>query len=118
MSSESWPPELDALIAAPKQHTLLFENEHVRVLSTRIEPGETAPVHTHCWPAALYVISSSHFVRRDAEGNVLVDSRTTGTFGTPGASNWLSPLPPHTLENVGDGVIHNIQVELKNLTPS
>ena len=36
---ESWPDELDALVAAPQHHTLLFENEFVRVLDTRIAPG-------------------------------------------------------------------------------
>ena len=38
-----WPPELDAVIAAPKHHTLIFENERVRVLDTRIPVGDTVP---------------------------------------------------------------------------
>ncbi len=32
----SWPEALDALVAAPEHHTLLFENATVRVLDTRI----------------------------------------------------------------------------------
>jgi hypothetical protein len=36
-----WPDELDALIAAPRHHLLLMENESVRVLDTRVPPGET-----------------------------------------------------------------------------
>jgi quercetin dioxygenase-like cupin family protein len=48
-----WEESLDALSAAPAQHRLLFENAHVRVLDTRIAPGERTPVHTHRWPAAL-----------------------------------------------------------------
>jgi hypothetical protein len=35
------PDSLDALVAAPKHHTLLLENEQVRVLDTRIEPGDS-----------------------------------------------------------------------------
>ena len=27
-----WPPQLDAVTAAPKHHMLIFENEQVRVL--------------------------------------------------------------------------------------
>ena len=42
----SWPPALDALVAAPEHHTLLFENSTVRVLDTRILPGGRTPVHT------------------------------------------------------------------------
>ena len=54
MSKEQdWPDELDALNAAPHHHTLLFENEFVRVLDTRVPPGETVPLHTHHWPSAL-----------------------------------------------------------------
>lgn len=103
--------ELDALIAAPDHHTLLFENEHVRVLDTHIAPGDTTPVHTHRWPAVLYVLSGEHFVRRDGEGKVLMDSRV-GEALRAGAA-WTARFPPHTLENVGDSPIHVIAVELK-----
>ena len=34
-----WPDSLDALTAARGNHTVLFENDHVRVLQTRILPG-------------------------------------------------------------------------------
>ena len=74
-----WPPELDAMEAAPGHHTLLFENDAVRVLDAHVEPGETVPVHTHRWPSVLYVLSASDFVRRDPEGNVLLDTRGTAT---------------------------------------
>jgi quercetin dioxygenase-like cupin family protein len=50
----SWPAELDALVAAPAHHTLLFENEFVRVRDTCIRAGDRTPIHTHRWPAALY----------------------------------------------------------------
>ncbi|HKH61217.1 MAG TPA: hypothetical protein VKA49_10330 [Flavitalea sp.] len=52
---ESWPSNSDALIAAPKHHKLLFENEFVRVLDTNIAPGEKTPAHTHQYPASLYI---------------------------------------------------------------
>lgn len=76
-SAESpWPAELDALIAAPAHHALLFENDRVRVLDTNIAAGDRTPVHTHRWPVALCILSWSAFVRYDAEGGVLLDSRT------------------------------------------
>ena len=78
--TEIWeyPDSLDALVAAPEFHHLLFENDDVRVLETRIGPGETVPLHTHRWPSVLYVLSAAHHVRRDDRGNVLSDTRTTG----------------------------------------
>ena len=31
-----WPAELDAMTAAPEYHTLLFENDEVRVLEAHV----------------------------------------------------------------------------------
>jgi hypothetical protein len=113
-AKDSWahPDCLDAMIAAPAFHELLFENEHVRVLHTRILPGQTVPVHTHRWPHIQYIISWSPLVRRDAEGNVMYDSRTTPPPEAPHVA-WSEPLPPHSVNNVGDGEISVIGFELK-----
>ena len=108
-----WPDSLDALVGAADSHRLLFENDAVRVLETRIEPGETTPVHTHRWPGVLYVLSFGDFVRRDGDGKVLVDTREGGMRPEPGTAIWSAALPPHTLENVATTAIHVIGVELK-----
>ena len=113
-----FPDALDAVVAAPDHHRLAFDNEVVRVLETRIEPGETVALHTHCWPAAYYILSWSDFVRRDEHGEVTLDTRTQQVCFAPGESIWAAPLGPHTLENVGDRVIHIISVEVKNTTSS
>ena len=95
----------------------MLENDRVRVLDTRIRPWETVPVHTHRWPAVNHLMTWSDFVRRDAAGKVLVDTR-----GRPAPARlphvvWSEPLPPHTLENVGPTELHVVSVELKG-TPS
>ncbi|NIW45057.1 MAG: hypothetical protein GWN14_10210 [candidate division Zixibacteria bacterium] len=113
-NEELWPPELDALVASPKQHKLLFENERVRVLETHIAPGETTPAHTHCWPSVYYILSWSDFLRRDGEGNLMVDSRENEKFRNPPPSMWSDALPLHSLENVGDQPITLISFELKD----
>jgi hypothetical protein len=82
--ASDWPWD-DALVAAPARHRLVFENAYDRVLDTRIAPGERTPVHTHCWPASHYVVSWSDFVRRDAEGPALVDTRAAGARSAPEA---------------------------------
>jgi quercetin dioxygenase-like cupin family protein len=107
---------LDAVAAAPKHHRLAMENEHVRVLETRIEPGETVPLHTHCWPAAYYILSWSDFVRRNEQGEVTLDTRQAGVAFEPGQSIWSGTLEAHTLENVGKSAIHLISVEVKPRT--
>jgi quercetin dioxygenase-like cupin family protein len=106
---------LDAMTAAPDHHTVLFENDRVRVLDTRVGPGERTPVHAHEWPAALYVLGWSDFVRCDPNDKVLIDSRATGNVPEIGAAMWLAPLEPHYVRNVGDGTLHIIAVEVKTL---
>lgn len=108
-----WPADLDALVAAPAQHRLVLENERVRVLDTRIAPGEQTPVHTHQWPAVHHVITWSAFVRRDHTGAVLLDTRAAAVAAAPGAVLWGEALGPHTLENVGQEPLHIVSVEIK-----
>ena len=107
-----WPDELDAVIAAPRHHVVLLENERVRVLDTRIEPGDLVPLHTHGWPSVYYVVRWSDFVRRDGDRRVLVDTRLAPKAGRRSAL-WAEPMPPHTLENVGAAILHVVSVELK-----
>jgi hypothetical protein len=104
---------LDALLAAPRHHSLLFENDHVRVLDTHVSPGDTVPLHTHRWPGTHYIVTPSDFIRRDAAGAVLLNSRTRPP-SLPGTAAWSDPLPPHTLENIGASELRVITVELKS----
>jgi predicted metal-dependent enzyme (double-stranded beta helix superfamily) len=50
-----WPASVDPLIAAPKNHKLLFENDHIRVLEVTVPPGTTEPVHGHQWPSVFAI---------------------------------------------------------------
>ena len=113
-----WPDSLDAVVAAPGNHTVLFENEHVRVLQTRISPGEKVPVHTHRWPSVLFVLSWSDFIRRDQSGKVMLDTREGFEAPKPNTLGWLEALAPHSVENVGEAEINNVQVEIKSAAQS
>ena len=108
------PVDLDAMVAAPDHHSVLLENEHVRVLDTRLAPGESTPLHAHAWPAALYVLSWSDFVRYDPDGNVLLDSRTLGARPEAGAALWGPPIGPHSVQNVGQVELRIIAIETKS----
>jgi hypothetical protein len=107
------PHPLDAMTAAPHHHDVLLENDQVRVLDTRLGPGERTPVHTHRWPAVLYILGWSDFIRYDPDGNVLVDSRTLPVQPAVGASLWSAPLVPHYEHNIGEHSLHVIAIELK-----
>lgn len=109
----TWPDSLDALVAAPAHHTLLLENDRVRVVHTHIPAGALVPVHTHRWPGVVYTVSFSNFIRRDEKGNVLLDSRTLPAPQKNSTVQWIEPLPPHSVENIGSSEINLIIVELK-----
>jgi hypothetical protein len=98
---------------APDHHFLLLENGRVRVLDTKVRPGERTPVHGHEWPAALYVLSWSDFVRFDPAGHVLMDSRTLAAKPAVGSAMWVGPIGPHYVENVGVTDLHIVAVEIK-----
>jgi hypothetical protein len=108
-----WADSLDALVAAPNNHTLLFENEFVRVVHTRILPVQTVPVHTHRWPSVLFIMTWSDMIRLDPEGNLLLDTRKASEAPQLNTPAWQEPLPPHSVMNVGLAEINTVQVEVK-----
>ncbi|SRR5712691_11305412 len=110
----SWPDSLDALTAARAHHKLLLENEMVRVVQTRIPAGQTVPLHTHRWPGVLFIATWSDIIRRDQHGNAILDTRRLADKPTLNAPLWQEPLPPHTLENVGDIEFNAVQIEIKD----
>lgn len=108
-----WPDALDALVAAPAHHDLLLEDDRVRIVHTHIAPGEIVPLHTHRWGGVAYVQTFSHFIRRNEGGKITFDSREAGDPPLTPCAQWLQPLPPHTVENVGPGEISILIIELK-----
>ena len=106
------PDELDGVAVAPDNHKVLFENDEVRVLETTIAAGEVTPLHTHLIPSVLYVLSGSHFIRRDEHGVTMIDTRANPDFVLPKVL-FAASTPRHTIENTGDDLVV-ISVELKN----
>lgn len=104
----------DAMAATPGHHRVLFENERVRVLESWSSPGDSTPTHTHCWPSVLYILGVSHFVRYDAEGRPIFDSRSLESGPEPGTVQWSPPLQPHSVKNVGSAELRVISIELKD----
>ena len=104
--------ELDGAAVAPAHHKVIFENEQVRVLETTIPVGEITPLHTHLAATVMYVLSGSHFIRRDEHGTTMVDTRANPDFVLPKVV-FAASTPRHTIENTGDDDLVVIGVELK-----
>lgn len=110
------PDRLDAVIAAPASHHVIFENDRVRVLSVTIPPGRTEPVHTHDWPSIMRVeapqpITYIRYARQD--GRLVETGRTERAIREPAEAEWMEPEGPHAVQNRGTAEYRAIRIELK-----
>lgn len=92
----------------PDHYRVVFENDRVRVLEYRDQPGDRTTPHAHP-DSVMYTLSSfrRRLVAGDAQREVALE---TGTVG------WL-PAQEHHGENIGDTETHVIFVELKEPAP-
>jgi hypothetical protein len=109
-----WPANLDAVIAAPKNHKILMENDKVRVLEVTLMPGETEEIHHHQWPSVLYIQEAGDFIDYDEEGKIILDTRELTTPLTFPMTMWKDAEAPHSVENLSNTItIRLIRVEMK-----
>lgn len=94
----------DPLKVAPKNYTVVFENDQVRVLKAILGPGEKVPPHDH--PATV-VVPLSEAAARFTVGGKSQDQKMAA--GTP---LWI-PAERHAVENTGKTRAEVIVVELK-----
>lgn len=99
----------DPTVTDPNHYKVIFENERVRVLEYRDEPGDHTHVHRH--PDSV-MVTLSDFRRRVASGGRSVDVELKA-----GEARWVG-AQEHTGENVGDSASHSIFIELKEPAPA
>jgi quercetin dioxygenase-like cupin family protein len=98
--------QIDPVVASPDLYTVLLENEHVRVIEYRIEPGQSEPWHTH--PAkVMYVLESGTLKITLPDGESLVAEEEAGV------ARWMGPVGRHFGENVGATPVRILIVEVK-----
>jgi beta-alanine degradation protein BauB len=94
----------DPTVTNPELYRVVFENERVRVLEYRDQPGDTTAPHGH--PDSVMITLSS-FRRR-----LSADAREVDVELKAGQVRWLDSQV-HAGTNIGDTVSHSIFVELK-----
>ena len=106
MSTETnkaeWP---DPTIVAADSYRALMENDRVRVLDLRVEPGQTAAMHGHP-NHVLYVFADCTFKLTLPDG-------TTQELPLAGGQALWSDATAHAAENVGTAEAHCLAIELK-----
>ena len=115
----SWAPELDAVVAAPRQHKVLFENEKLRVLEVTLEPGDEEPVHHHRWPSVFVfdqikppVVDITPSGQRLPPNRDVLQALQAWT-GTGCLVVNMAPQPPGRVSNESDAAVHGIRIEMK-----
>lgn len=116
----TWPDSLDALIAAPENHKLVYENEELRILNVTVVPGILDPIHTHRGKSIVWVTKASpllyHVYDFDANKKLKLIKTDTITFkiNELNKANWEKPQPPHSVENIGTDTFQLYRIEYKN----
>jgi len=98
----------DPVITNPDLYRVVFENDRVRVLEYRDQPGERTTPHAH--PDSV-MITLSGFQRR-----LVSAGRAAEVELQPGLARWLG-AQEHSGQNIGQTETHVMFVELKELSP-
>jgi hypothetical protein len=115
----TWAPELDAVIAAPKNHRVLFENDRLRVLEVILEPTEEEPVHHHRWPSVFVfdrIKGPVHDMSPSGEKlppnrDVMVALKEWDGQGCLVVN--MAPQPAGRVLNASDETLHGVRIEMK-----
>ncbi len=94
----------DPVKVAPKNYSVVLENDTVRVLRAVLGPGEKTPPHDH--PATVVVPLTS------ATARFTVDGKTQDQSMTAGTPLWIG-AEKHAVENTGKTKAEVIVIELK-----
>ncbi len=111
---------LDAVMAAPASHRVMFEDEHVRVLEIILPPLAVEPVHVHALPSVItgdtggadgarFVYTQYEMV--DGAWVVKESNEISPTAGT--RTVWSPPEGPHSIANVGAVPVRFMRMEIK-----
>ncbi len=115
----TWNPNLDAVIAAPNHHKVLFENENLRVLEVTLAPQDEEPVHHHRWPS-VFVFDQIQPPIYDItpDGKQLPPNRDV----IKALETWdhkgclvvhMAPQPAGRVLNASPTTLHGIRIEMK-----
>ena len=106
-----WSQDQDAVTAAPDNHDVLYEDDHIRVLSVTLRPGAPEPLHHHRYPSLFIIDRLAPLRDFDAAGNE-VELPIPKAFDMP----LVLQMPPqdlHSVLNIGESLFHGTRIEFK-----
>ena len=106
------PDAEDAVKASPANHTVLFEDEDVRVLDVHSQPHTREAVHTHRLPSVMLILQQGAGTYDTPDGSDHREHPTDPNFKPRIFA--IKSEGPHWTENTGDVPFHAIRVEFKH----
>ncbi len=102
-AQSSAPAAGDPVSVSPEHFRPMIDNDYVRVLDVRHQPGESDKMHQH--PTSAYFVLSGdkmrfHLERSQRDGDVRAGSVTL-----------QGPIATHSVENIGESLLHFVMVE-------
>jgi quercetin dioxygenase-like cupin family protein len=94
-----------AATVAPHVYNVLFENDQVRLLEVKMQPGDHTEMHSH--PDNLIYALSGGKVKFTAPSGEVAELDVPA-----GASIWMDATD-HETDNIGGTTIHALMFELK-----
>ena len=120
-----WPNSMDSVNAAPKNHQVLFENDHVRLLEVTVQPGETENMHGHKFPSVFMMDAPQpQIMNKNLEENAGLQPGNRppppprndgGTVAYPTCRAMTTPQSPHQVTNVDTFPQHFYRMEFKKI---
>jgi len=118
-----WPDSMDSINAAPKNHKVLFENDHVRLLEVTVQPGETENMHGHKYPSVFMMDAPQpRTVNKNLDdndtpqpGNKPPPRNDGGTAAYPTCRAMTTPQSPHQVTDVDTFPQHFYRMEFKKI---
>jgi mannose-6-phosphate isomerase-like protein (cupin superfamily) len=95
----------DAAQVAPDVYKVIFENDRVRLLEARLQPGDTTAMHHH-GDNLVYNLATGEVTFTDDAGKSMKASLATGE------AMWFSAVD-HSTHNTGSTEVHSLLFELK-----
>lgn len=99
-------PAEDAILCAPKQHLVIFENLYVRILWGSTLPNEREPLHIHQYKSLLVVLKPTIYEIEYLDGKVEIWNGEIGVYELP-------PGEHYTCTNIGNVADEMIRFEIK-----
>jgi len=110
----------DAVTAAPGSHKVLMEDDDIRVLRVKVDPGATEPVHEHQWPSVMYFEQPqpiTYIEYKLVDGVPVETDRIDAPALAVGQTVRTGPEGLHAVQNRGTAPFLAVRIEFKKGEP-